>query len=57
MFFADIVDGNIVLNEHNAIEWIDISEISNYCFCPADIPIINKLQKEGKSYKKKENPT
>lgn len=31
--------------EHNDIKWIYPSEIKNYCFCPADEPILSKILK------------
>ena len=38
------ISGNFVLNDHNAIKWITIDEISNFEFPPANTPIINYLK-------------
>ena len=48
LFNATIAEGTPELLEHNALKWITPSEISNYDFCPADKPIVDKLQSEGK---------
>ena len=43
LFNATIAEGEPVMLEHNDIQWITPSEISNYEFCPADEGILNKL--------------
>ena len=43
LFNATISDGAPKLIEHNDIQWITVSEISNYNFCPADEEILEKL--------------
>lgn len=45
LYNAHIVKGTPTLLEHNALAWIEFSEISNYNFCPADIEILQKLLK------------
>ncbi len=42
-YFADYVEGEISLMEHEAVEWVTIGELKNYDFAPADIPFISKL--------------
>ncbi|MEG1537399.1 MAG: (deoxy)nucleoside triphosphate pyrophosphohydrolase [Clostridiales bacterium] len=44
LFQATIAAGTPQMLEHNDIRWITTAEISNYLFCPADMPILNKLQ-------------
>ena len=44
VFNASIIEGSIEKLEHNDIKWIDISEIDNYEFCPADIEITKKIK-------------
>ena len=43
LFNATIAEGEPQKQEHNDIQWITPSEISNYDFCPADEEILNKL--------------
>lgn len=38
------LSGSIVLKDHDKIEWVDIIEIDNYKFAPADIAFIDKLK-------------
>ena len=41
------ISGKIVLNAHNEIKWVNIDEMANFEFPPADIPIIKRLQFDG----------
>lgn len=43
LFSATIADGEPQKLEHNDIQWITPSEISNYEFCPADEEILAKI--------------
>ena len=43
LFNATIAEGELQKLEHNDIQWITPSEISNYEFCPADEEILDKL--------------
>jgi 8-oxo-dGTP diphosphatase len=45
-FKCDIINGDIVLREHDMFKWAEISELKKYQFAPADIPFINALLKE-----------
>ena len=47
LFYAEIAQGIPTPMEHNAIAWITVADIPAYPFCPADIPIITRMQKEG----------
>ena len=42
LFNATIVEGEPQKLEHNDIQWITLSEITNYEFCPADEEILAK---------------
>lgn len=42
-FFCELISGEIILNDHDMILWIEKSELENYQFAPADIPIIKAL--------------
>ena len=44
LFNAAIAEGEPQRLEHNDIQWITPSEMSNYQFCPADEAILKKLQ-------------
>ena len=48
LFNCVILRGQPQLLEHNAMEWITPAEIPNYDFCPADVEILKKIQKELK---------
>lgn len=39
------MNGNIKLLEHEDAKWIDISELDNFEFAPADIFIVESLRK------------
>ena len=43
LFHASIAEGKPVMLEHNDIQWITPSEISNYEFCPADEVILREI--------------
>ena len=43
LFNATIAEGEPQKLEHNDIQWITSSEISNYEFCPADEEILKEL--------------
>ena len=43
LFNATIAEGKPQKLEHNDIQWITPSEISNYEFCPADEEILAKI--------------
>lgn len=43
LFHATIAAGKPQKLEHNDIQWITPSEISNYAFCPADEEILKKI--------------
>ena len=44
LFNATIAKGEPQKLEHNDIQWIMSSEISNYQFCPADEEILDKIK-------------
>ena len=43
LFNATIAEGVPQKLEHNDIQWIAPSEITNYDFCPADVEILKKI--------------
>lgn len=46
LFHAKIAEGEPRPMEGNAIAWITAEEIPNYPFCPADLPIIEKMRRD-----------
>ena len=44
LFNATIAEGEPQKIEHNDIQWITPSEITNYEFCPADEEILDKIK-------------
>jgi len=42
-FEADIVNGNLKANVHQDVRWIQMQELRNFKFCPADVMIVEKL--------------
>ena len=48
LFNAAVASGVPQMLEHNDIQWITVEEIPNFDFCPADVDILKKLQREGK---------
>ena len=46
LFNASITEGNLQKLEHNDIQWITPSEITNYEFCPADEEILKTLKEQ-----------
>ena len=43
-FVCEIVQGNIVLHEHKALEWVNKEELMNLNLCEADIPIAQQIR-------------
>lgn len=46
LFHGIIAAGTPQKLEHNDMQWITVSQIPDYDFCPADVEILEKLQKE-----------
>jgi 8-oxo-dGTP diphosphatase len=44
-FTCKILSGEMKLNDHDRIEWIETEELSNYKLAPADIPLIELYDK------------
>lgn len=45
-FWAAIVSGDLVLKEHEAAKWLTCEELDSVEWLPADITLIEKIQKE-----------
>lgn len=44
-FISEIVTGEVKNNVHKNTKWISPSELNKYTFCPADVPVVEKLKK------------
>lgn len=44
-FWCEIVNGDLVLKEHEAAKWLDKSNLNSVEWLPADITIIEKIRK------------
>lgn len=44
-FWCEIVNGDLVLKEHEAAKWLDKSNLNSVEWLPADITIIEKISK------------
>ena len=45
-FECEHISGNIMLNDHDQIEWVHPSEFINFKFAPADIPFLKVLNEK-----------
>lgn len=43
VYFAKWKSGDFKLNDHSQIEWVSLSDIENYDFADADVPVVKKL--------------
>lgn len=48
-YFATLLGGNMKLNEHRQIKWVNPLELNQYDFAPADIPIALEVKKRLQS--------
>ncbi|MGG7160083.1 (deoxy)nucleoside triphosphate pyrophosphohydrolase [Clostridium baratii] len=46
-YIAEIISGEIVLNDHTEYRWIKLNDCDSYEFAPADVPIVEHLKKNG----------
>ena len=46
LFNAKIEKGEIKLLEHNDYKWIEVSQIENFDFCPADTEILERIKEK-----------
>ena len=45
-FWCEILNGSLVLKEHEAAKWVDKDSIDSVDWLPADITLIEKIRKE-----------
>lgn len=46
LLHAEIASGEPKLLEHNALAWVEPSELDRYDFCPADRVFVEKIKRE-----------
>ncbi len=46
-YLTEIVAGEIELNDHDKVAWVDQDQLSSFDFAPADLPIIESILKNG----------
>ena len=44
---ADYISGVFMLKDHSEIRWVAADDLNRYEFCPADIPLVEKIIKEA----------
>ena len=42
---VSVKSGEICLNDHAELAWVAMADIGGYRFCPADVPLVQKLQR------------
>lgn len=42
-YFCKHLSGEITLNDHDKVEWVEKSELQNFNFAPADVPFVKAL--------------
>ena len=52
LFNAAIAEGEPRLLEHADLRWIQVSQIEDYDFCPADEEILAELRRRAERYHK-----
>lgn len=50
-FFAKHMNGDIQLNVHDEAKWVDIEDLNQYSFLPADVTFVQELQKRASKTK------
>lgn len=43
LFLCDYISGEFKLHDHHEIKWIELSDLLNYDFAPADKELVNEL--------------
>ena len=44
-FWADIVSGDLVLKEHEAVRWLTMDNLNSVDWLPADVTLIDKIKR------------
>ncbi|GGC42940.1 NUDIX hydrolase [Parapedobacter defluvii] len=46
-FIANVVDGELVLEEHADARWVTVDDLDQYDWAPADVPIVEQLKADA----------
>lgn len=46
-FYCSVVDGELTLLEHEAAKWLDVSELRTVNWLPADVEVVNALERNA----------
>lgn len=49
-FWSEIISGNLILKEHDAAKWLRKEELNSVEWLPADISLIDSIEKKCKYY-------
>ena len=44
-YLTSFVSGNLAPKDHSAFRWVSTEQLSDFDFAPADIPLVEKLQR------------
>ncbi|MDD3013542.1 MAG: 8-oxo-dGTP diphosphatase MutT [Candidatus Gastranaerophilales bacterium] len=42
-YMAQYISGEVFLTDHDEVRWVSKTELNNYIFAEADVPVVNKL--------------
>lgn len=42
-YLGEIKSGDLLLRVHNDLRWVRINELRNFEFCPADVPLVERM--------------
>lgn len=42
---VSVKSGEVSLNDHAELAWVAVEDLGGYRFCPADVPLVQKLQR------------
>ncbi|MCR4928446.1 MAG: (deoxy)nucleoside triphosphate pyrophosphohydrolase [Lachnospiraceae bacterium] len=45
-FWCDLIEGNLVLKEHEAARWLTVDKLDSVDWLPADITLIDKIRED-----------
>ena len=45
-FWCDLIEGNLVLKEHEAARWLTMDKLDSVDWLPADITLIDKIRED-----------
>lgn len=46
-FIANVIGGELLLEEHAAAKWVTVEDLDQYDWAPADVPIVEQLKADA----------